>query len=561
MTKKAFTNKAQKIFRELISNIKQNNYNSPIDICNDFLNCQRPLPEFLDTTNFEEKYYWISNIYTSLIPITTKKELAAHFTPPHIARYCIKRAEELGLNLLSSRILDPASGGAAFLTPLSAVLVEKLRAQGKTDEQIALHIFKHLSGIEIDGNLTKLSGLILNDFTSKQLPAFKKDLSVLILNENSLHVVGRTGEYDAIISNPPYGKILNPPTTLLERFADSLTGKHVNKYVLFIRLSIDWVRSGGFIALVVPTSFIAGPSFGNLRKSILADAHVLAIDMIDKRDGLFMDVLQDACILFLRKKNGREQESLPTSRFLQEDGSCQELGYIDIPSKPSIRPWVMPSEFSPSISTNNFFSGAYAKLADYGYGARAGYLVWNRQKDRCRDGSRPMFNEYPLVWAHGVKANEPCVLSTHRIHGQPDLISLVRFDSPSASLINHPAIILQRTTNRRQPKRLIAGYIPKSMIDKYGALISENHTIVVYPLPGVVQHISCETMCRLLNSRAVDKRYRQISGTVSVSVKLLREMPLPPPELMHKRLSDNLIAEDLDSLVEDCYREAVRLNI
>jgi adenine-specific DNA-methyltransferase len=139
-------------------------------------------------------------------------------------------------------------------------------------------------------------------------------------------------------------------------------------------------------------------------------------------------------------------------------------------------------------------------------------------------------------------------------------MSLVRFDSPSASLINQPAVILQRTTNRRQAKRLIAGYIPKSMIDEYGALISENHTIVVYPLPGVEQQASYETMCQLLNSRPVDNRYRQISGTVSVSVNLLKEIPFPPPILIQKRLRDNLTAEDLDALVEDCYREAARFN-
>jgi len=548
-----------KQFKEFLEGIRQNSNKSPMDICIEYLTDDQPMPNFIKSSGIEEKYYWIGNVYTSLIPASIKKDLAAHFTPTHIAQYTISRAEEFGFNIMSSQILDPASGGAAFLTPLSGTLIKKLRAQAKTDVEIGLHISNHISGIEIDYSLARLSGLILNDFISKLLPAFKKDLSALILNDDSLRVAGRNGEYDAILSNPPYGKILNPPTTILERFADSLTDKHVNKYALFIRLSIDWVRPGGFIALVVPTSFIAGPSFGNLRKSILADVHVLAIDLIDKRDGLFMDVLQDACILFLRKKNGREQESPPTSRFLHEDGSCQELGCIDIPSIPSIRPWVLPSELSPNISTNDFFSEAYAKLADYGYGVRAGYFVWNRQKDRCRDGDHPIHNEFPLVWAHSVKANEPCDLSTHRIHGQPELMSLVRFDSPSASLINQPAVILQRTTNRRQAKRLIAGYIPKSMIDEYGALISENHTIVVYPLPGVEQHVSCKTMCSLLNSRPVDNRYRQISGTVSVSVKLLREMPLPPPILIHNRLCDNLNAEDLDALVEDCYREAARL--
>lgn len=517
------------------------------------------MPEFIASLDLEDRYYWISNVYSSLIPSTIKHALAAYFTPPYIARYTISRAEEFGFNIASSRILDPASGGAAFLTPFSAALIGKIRTQGKSDAEIGLHISQHLSGIEINGDLARLSRLILNDFISKRLPAFKKDMSTLVLNKDSLQLNGRNSQYDAVVSNPPYGKILRAPDSIIKRFANSLTDKHVNKYALFIRLSIDWVRPGGFIALVVPTSFIAGPSFGNLRKSILVDAHVLAIDLIDKRDGLFVDVLQDACILFLLKKNGQGLDSPPTCRFIHDDGSYRELGNINIPLTPSIRPWVLPSELTPDIVTNDFFSKAYAKLTDYGYGARAGYFVWNRQKERCREGNHPKKNEHPLVWAHCIKANEPCLLSTHRIHGQLGLMTLVKFDDPSDSLISQPAIVLQRTTNRRQARRLIAGYISKSMIEEHGSLISENHTIVVYPLPGVEQQVDYKTMCRLLNSRPVDNRYRQISGTVSVSVKLLKELPFPPPILIQNRLHNNLPMEELDALVEDCYRDAARL--
>lgn len=532
---------------------------SPLDICVRLLSGRQQMPDLLRSSDVETKYYWMGNLYTSLIPSSTKKELAAHFTPPHIARYAINRLEEFGINITSSKILDPASGGAAFLTPLSSVLVKKLRVQGKTDTEIGLHISRYLSGIEIDDNLARLSGLILNDFLSNQLPAFKKDFSTVILNEDSLRATGREDRYDAIVSNPPYGRIKNPSTIILERFAGSLTDKHVNKYALFTRLSIEWVRPGGFVALVVPTSFIAGPYFGNLRKSILNDTYILAIDLIEKRESLFFDVLQDACILFLMKKNGRRTENLLSCRSIHEDGSYQELGTIDVPLLPSTRPWVLPCELSLDISTKDFYSESYAKIADYGFGVRAGYFVWNRQKERCREGNRQRKNEYPLLWAHCVKANEPCTLSTHRIRGQSKLISFVKFDTPSESLINKPVIILQRTTNRQQAKRLIAGYISESMIDEYGSLISENHTIVVYPLPGVKQKISLVAMCRLLNSKPVDMRYRQISGTVSVSVKLLKEIPFPPPKLIRKRLRVNLTSEELDALVEDCYHEAVRL--
>jgi len=554
MSNKATIINFKKYIKSIAEEISQDN--SPLDICVRLLSEKGQAPEFIASTDIETRYYWVSNVYTSLIPLATKKKLAAHFTPPHIARYTISRAQEFSFNLETSRILDPASGGAAFLTPLAAVLIEKLRALGKSDAQIGLHLSKHLYGIEIDANLACLSKFILNDFISKRLPGFKKNLSELILNDDSLQVVVRNNEFDAVVSNPPYGKILRPSTFILERFADSLTDKQVNKYALFIRLSIDWVKPGGFIALVVPTSFIGGPSFGNLRKSIIEDADILAIDLLDKRDGLFVDVLQDACILFLYKKNGRRMKIPPTCRFLDGFGSFRELGFIDVPSEPLDRPWVLPLELSSNISTNDFYAKSYARLADYGYGVRAGYFVWNRQKNRSREGIWPRKNEYPLIWAHSVKPNEQCKLSTHKIHGRPGLMSLVTFDNQSTSLISQPAIILQRTTNRHQKRRLVAGYISRNMVDKYGSLITENHTIVVYPLPNVEQKVGYEDMCRLLNSKAVDNRYRQISGTVNVSVHLLRQIPLPPPELIRRKIRKYITPENLDAFVEECYRRA-----
>jgi adenine-specific DNA-methyltransferase len=214
-----------------------------LDVCAGLLFDTQHTPEFMVPSDIEEMYYWIGNVYTSLIPVSKKNELSAHFTPPNIARYAINRLAEFGFDVASAKILDPASGGAAFLTPLSAALIKKLKDQGKSDHEIGLHISKNLSGVEIDGGLARLSGLILNDFISKKLPAFNKDLSGLIINKDSLCIAGQNSKYDAVVSNPPYGRITSPPAAILERFADSLTDKHINKYALFTRLSIDWVRS------------------------------------------------------------------------------------------------------------------------------------------------------------------------------------------------------------------------------------------------------------------------------------------------------------------------------
>jgi adenine-specific DNA-methyltransferase len=57
--------------------------------------------------------------------------------------------------------------------------------------------------------------------------------------------------------------------------------------------------------------------------------------------------------------------------------------------------------------------------------------------------------------------------------------------------------------------------------------VTENHTIVIVPDPARPQQLPIRTVCRLLNTMAVDARFRRMSGSVSVSTKALRDLPLP----------------------------------
>src|SRR5262249_33064125 len=89
------------------------------------------------------------------------------------------------------------------------------------------------------------------------------------------------------------------------------------------------------------------------------------------------------------------------------------------------------------------------------------------------------------------------------------------------------AVILQRTSNRRQKRRLIAAIVRQRDAIGGRGFVTENHTIIVVPDPARRQRLPLCTVCRLLNTAAVDSRFRRISGSVSVSTKALRELPLP----------------------------------
>jgi adenine-specific DNA-methyltransferase len=99
----------------------------------------------------------------------------------------------------------------------------------------------------------------------------------------------------------------------------------------------------------------------------------------------------------------------------------------------------------------------------------------------------------------------------------------VTFEEESAAIIRSPAAVLQRTTNDKQPRRLVAAIVDPDVVRDWGGFVTENHTIV---LTGK-SHARLRLVVALLNTKAVDDRYRKVSGTAAISVTLLRALDLP----------------------------------
>ena len=75
--------------------------------------------------------------------------------------------------------------------------------------------------------------------------------------------------------------------------------------------------------------------------------------------------------------------------------------------------------------------------------------------------------------------------------------------------------------------RLIGAVICHAGVIGGRGFVTENHTIVIIPDPAKPQQLPIRMVCRLLNTVAVDARFRRMSGSVSVSTKALRDLPLP----------------------------------
>jgi adenine-specific DNA-methyltransferase len=451
----------------------------------------------------DEKHYWIASLYALLMPKGRRRRLAAYFTPPHLAHHSINVLIDAGIKPGRHRILDPASGGAAFLVPLADRIATDARRRGAGAETILSKIEKTLAGVEIEPHLARLSQALLADLLRDEIVAAGRSLNVPVERANTLRLTTLEPLYDAVVGNPPYGRVYRPSRSLLERFAPVITDGYVNLYALFIEQALRSVRPGGIICLIVPVSFVGGAYFANLRKRILEASRVLRLDLIDKRSDVFVDVLYDVCILVLQRGEGDLRATPAAGSLLTVDEPPRHLGYLDIPTRPSKRIWALPD----GTQDDQLFRHGLETLQDYGYIAKTGYFVWNREQHRYRTGYKPRSTEVPLFWAHNVKANAIC--EPHDGKPSSQRIGLVKIPNDSTAIVRTDAIILQRTTNRRQKRRLVAAVIRKAKVPGKRGFVSENHTIVIIPDPDKAQRVSIKTLCRLINTAAADTRFRR----------------------------------------------------
>ena len=244
---------------------------SPLQVCEAIIEKRLIDPaarSFFSGLPNDERHYWIASLYALLMSPTKRRRLAAYFTPPHLAHHAIDLLVDAGIRPGQHRILDPASGGAAFLVPLAERIATNARKRGVRAKTFLETIKSTLHGVEIDAGLADLSRALLNNLFSEEIKASAIRLSDLVNRTDTLQLEPPKPLYDAVIGNPPYGRIFRPTASLRTRFTSVIADGYVNLYALFVEQALRCVRPGGIICLILPVSFVGGPYFARLRKRI-----------------------------------------------------------------------------------------------------------------------------------------------------------------------------------------------------------------------------------------------------------------------------------------------------
>ncbi len=386
--------------------------------------------------------------------IAYRKSKGQYFTPKPIREELLCR---LPKKMTNPKVLDPACGTGEFLISAN----ERFRNA-------------RLYGWDIDRKLIEISKKLAPHADFKVTDALKEEAR---------------GSYDIVIGNPPYYEF-SPDGRTRERFGDIINGR-TNIFSLFIKLGLELLKEGGYLAYVVPPSMNNGAYFFKVRKYIIENSNIEYLKILNDTS-LFNKALQMTMLLVLKKGANKG------------DYIFKENGVLILAEDPEY--------------LRRSFKGK-ACLRDLGFTVRTGRLVWNQNKEYLTNDSR---EGIPLIWAHNITPKGLNITVKHR---KPQYVKIKECNTG-------PAIVVNRITGAAKSARLRAAIIPEGM-----KFIAENHCNVIFPprqrdrlkmdFIGKKGKISLEDVVTQLESPKKLKVMQNITGNTQISkTELERLFPI-----------------------------------
>ncbi len=463
--------------------------------------------------------YVIGATYAALLPPNLRARHGIYYTPPALVTRLLDQATAAGVDWAQTNVLDPSCGGGAFLAPVALRIIKSLSHLDPRD--LIAHIASHLRGWEIDPVSAWLAQVLLEVELLPYLVETARPAPLVVEVCDSIGRAAQEPGWSLIIGNPPYGRI-SLSSAVRAEYSRSLYG-HANLYGLFTDLALRLTKPGGVVAFVTPTSFLSGEYYLRLRALLSRESPHFTLDLVHVREGVFEGVLQETLLATYRRAGVRQPCSVNVIYPCAEPADIEvtPLGTVQLPSEHE-DPWVLPRDLEQATMLARLGQLA-TRLRDWGYTVRTGPLVWNRHKRQRRRRAGP--GRFPLIWAEAVTTDGRFVFRADKKNHLP-------FFEPRVEdgwlLVRQPCVLIQRTTAKEQSRRLIAAELPTAFLRNYGAVIVENHLNMVCsttPQPLVSRAV----LATFLNSRAADRVFRCLSGSVAVSAYELEAMPLPAP--------------------------------
>ncbi|WP_157150892.1 class I SAM-dependent DNA methyltransferase [Brachyspira sp. SAP_772] len=384
--------------------------------------------------------------------IEKRKKLGQYFTPKSIRDLLLKELVNIAEKKDNVKILDPACGSGEFLLSCNEYFNNA-----------------EIYGFDIDESLVSISKKLINNADIKCLDTLKID------TEKSI-------KYDYIIGNPPYFEFKLDKEQKL-RFKDIISGR-VNIFSLFIKIGLELLNEGGYLAYVVPPSMNNGAFFSKLREYIINNSSIEYMHIVEGSDNFYM-ANQKVMLLILKKTNAKKNKKYIFSKnditIFTEDKVFLNRAYKD------------------TIS-----------LKEIGYAVKTGSVAWNKFKENLTENKN---NAIPLIYSSNIVKGKIVIPNKRKLQ----YIKNISEDL----IIREEVIAVNRITGSHENINI------KSAIVKEREFVCENHVNIIYPLSNYKKNYSLEYIYNALNDETNIKVLSLITGNTQVSkTELERLLPI-----------------------------------
>ena len=231
---------------------------------------------------------------------------AAYYTRQDICFTVIKDLPNAS-NYTSIKILEPSVGVGNFL-PL---LIEKYKSVPNVQIDV----------IDIDKNAIDILKILVRKLNVPQ------NVTINYINDDFL-LLKADIHYDIIVGNPPFGKVTDNASLLVEYRKEKKNTKTNNLFSFFLEKA---VHCTDVVALIIPKSFLSSPEF-NITRELISQFAVSKITDYGER-GFKGVKIETISIIVNTKKKGLDNQVLVESYIKNETG-FKEQKYICAPEFP-----------------------------------------------------------------------------------------------------------------------------------------------------------------------------------------------------------------------------------
>ncbi len=236
----------------------------------------------------------IDRAFEHLIAEVSKGQKGQYFTPRNVIKMCVKMLNPKQ----DEHVIDPACGSGGFLLhTMYWVWDNYLKSTSQEAKQ--RYANRYLFGIDFDDNMRRISQALMliagdgrhnifkrnsldtRDWVGEQAEEARTSLKPLLARQDEENrKTFRCLNFDLLMTNPPFAGEITESGLLRQYDFAKKNGRlkpKVERHILFIERSLDALKAGGRMAIVLPQSVFNNTNMEWIREWFFEKARILAV--------------------------------------------------------------------------------------------------------------------------------------------------------------------------------------------------------------------------------------------------------------------------------------------